>query len=65
MICDQSYSPDEFQGSPAPSARRDKATPFINCVEALVPAPIPPAIETLFTHLARRRLRKRATEEPR
>jgi hypothetical protein len=62
MIGDQSYSPHELQESHAPSA--DMATPFINRAEVPVPA-IPPAIETLFTQLVRRRLRKRATEEAR
>jgi hypothetical protein len=63
MIGDQDYSPHEFQESHAPSS--DMATEFINCADVPVLAPIPPAIETLFTQLARRRLRKRATEEAR
>ena len=65
MIGDQSYAPDEFPGSRAPSAPLDVAAPFINCAEVPVSAPIPSAIETLFTQLARRRLPKRATEEAR
>jgi hypothetical protein len=67
MIGDQSYAPNEFPGSRAPSAPLDVAAPFINCAEAEVPvsAPIPSAIETLFTQLARRRITKRATEEAR
>lgn len=58
-----SYAPDEFQGSREPSAPLDVAAPFVNCAEAPVSAPIPSAIETLFTQLARRRLPKRAIEE--
>jgi hypothetical protein len=43
----------------------DLAAPFINCAEGSVSAPLPSAIETLFTQLARRHLQKRATEETR
>ena len=60
-----SYTPDEFQGSRAPSVPLDLAAPFINCAEGSVSAPLPSAIETLFTQLARRHLQKRATEETR
>ena len=37
----------------------------IACAEAPISVPVPPAVETLFTQLARRRLRGRAAEEVR
>jgi hypothetical protein len=65
MIGGQNCSPDELQGSRAPFAPLDTATSHIKCTEAPVSAPVPPAIETLFTQLVRRRLRSRAPEETR
>jgi hypothetical protein len=65
MAGGQNCSPDELQRSRAPIAPRDIATSLIKCTEVPVSAPVPPAIETLFTQLARRRLRSRATEERR
>ncbi len=64
MIDGQSCSP-ELQRSRAPIAPPDIATSLIKCTEAPVSGPVPPAIETLFTQLARRRLRSRAPEETR
>jgi len=58
-----SYALDEFQESREPSAPLEVAAPVVNCPEP--PTPIPSAIETLLTDLARRRLPKRATEETR
>lgn len=65
MMNEQSCSPHELQRIRAPIASPEITTPLVNCAEVSVPAPIPPEIETLFTQLARRRLRKRATEETR
>ena len=61
----QSCSSDELQRARAPIAPPDIATSLIKCAEVPVSAPVPPAIETLFTQLARRRLRSRATKETR
>lgn len=63
MIDGQSCSADEPQQACAPSAPADNA--LMQCTEGRVSEPIPPTIETLFTQLARRRLRNRAAEEPR
>ena len=41
------------------------ASPLIGHAEVSIPAPVSPPVETLFTQLARRRLRGRATEETR
>jgi hypothetical protein len=65
MIGGQNCSPDELQGSRALIAPPDIATSHTECTEAPVSAPVPPAIETLFTQLARRRLRSRVPEETR
>ena len=65
MIGGQNSSSDERQGSRAPSAPPDLATSHIKYTEAPVSAPVLPAIETLFTQLARRRLQSRASEETR
>jgi hypothetical protein len=65
MIGGQNCSSDELQGSRAPIVPPDLAMSLIKCTEAPVSAPVPPAIETLFTQLARRRLRSRAPEETR
>jgi hypothetical protein len=64
MMGGQNCSP-ELQRSRAPIAPPDIATSLIKCTEVPVSAPVPPAIETLFTQLARRRLRSRAPEERR
>ena len=60
MVGGQNCSPDELQRSRAPMPPPDIPT-LTKCSEA----PVPPAIETLFTQLARRRLRSHATEETR
>ena len=65
MIGGQGCSPDEPQQARAPIAPLHITTPLIHCAEAPVSAPNPPAIETLLTQLARRRLRNRAIEETR
>jgi hypothetical protein len=65
MIGEQNCSPDEPEQAHAPIVPLHITTPFIRCAEMPVSAPIPPAIETLFTQLARRRLRNRAIEETR
>lgn len=58
-------SAEESQRARTPIASADIASPVIGCAEIPVPAPIPPAVETLFIQLARRRLGGRATEETR
>jgi hypothetical protein len=65
MVGGQNCSPDKLQRSRPPIPPPDIATSLIKCSEVPVSAPVPPAIETLFTQLARRRLRSRATEETR
>ena len=64
VIGEQSCSPDEAQHARAPITPSDMASPVIGCAEVPTAALIPP-METLFTQLARRRLRGRATEETR
>ena len=61
MIGGQSC-PNETQHACAPIASPDMALPRRACADVPAAAPAPP-IETLFTQLARRRLRSRATEE--
>ena len=61
----QSRCPEEPQRARTPIASPDIASPVIGCAETPVPAPVPPAVETLFIQLARRRLGGRATEETR
>jgi hypothetical protein len=61
MIGGQSCSSDELQLTRARIAPPNTATPLVKCAEA----PVVPAIETVFTQLARRRLRIRTTEETR
>jgi hypothetical protein len=61
MIDGQS-SPHELRRTRAPITSPDITTPLVNCADPALP---PPEIETLFTQLARRHLRKRATEETR
>ena len=65
MIGGQSCSPDDLQRARAAITPPDIATPLIECAEVPFSAPIPPAIATLFTELARRRFRIRAKEEKR
>lgn len=62
---EQSCSPDEPQRARTPIAPPNMASPLIGHVEASTSAPVPPPVETLFTQLARRRLRGRTTEETR
>jgi hypothetical protein len=61
----QNCSPEKPQGARTPIAAPDIAGPGMGCAETPVPAPVPPAVETLFIELARRRLDGRATEETR
>jgi len=65
MMGGPSCSPDEPQQARAPIAPLHITTPVIHCAEASVSVSVPPAIETLLTQLARRRLRNRAIEEKR
>jgi hypothetical protein len=60
---EQSCSPDEPQRARTPIASPNIASPLIGHAEASISAPVPPPVETLFTQLARRRLRSRTTEE--
>lgn len=62
---EQSCSPDEPQRARTPIAPPNIASPLIGHAEASISAPVPPPVETLFTELARRRLRGRTTEETR
>jgi hypothetical protein len=61
----QGCSSDELRRSRTPMAPPDLTTSLIKCVEVPVSAPVPPPIETLFTQLARRRLRSRDPAETR
>lgn len=61
----QNCSPEGLPRARTPIASPDIASPVIGCAETPVPAPVPPAVETLFIQLARRRLGSRATEETR
>jgi hypothetical protein len=61
----QNCSPEETQPACTPIASPDIAWPVTGCAETPVPAQVPPAVETLFIQLARRRLGGRATEETR
>ena len=54
-----SSSPEELQRARTPIVLSNIASPF----QERAGVPIPPPVETLFTQLARRRLRGRATEE--
>ena len=58
-------SPEETQLARTPIASSDIASPVIGSAETPVPAPVPPAVETLLIQLARRHLGGRATEETR
>ena len=61
----QSCSPDEPQRARTLIAPSNIASPLLELAGAPISAPVPPPVETLFTQLARRRLRGRATEETR
>jgi hypothetical protein len=62
---EQDCSPDEPQRARTPHAPPSIASPLIGHAEASISAPVPSPVETLFTQLARRRLRGRTTEETR
>jgi hypothetical protein len=64
-MAEQSCSPDEPQRARTPIAPANIASPLIGHPEASISAPVPPPVETLFTQLARRRLRGRTREETR
>jgi hypothetical protein len=64
-MAEQNCSPDEPQRARTPMAPANIASPLIGYAEATILAPVPPPVETLFTQLARRRLRGRTTEETR
>jgi len=63
MISAQSCFPNALQPTRASIASLDITMPFVDCADASARAPIPPEIETLFTQLARRRIRSGATQE--
>jgi hypothetical protein len=62
---EQTGSPHKVQRTRRLITPPDVAALPAKCAEVPVPALIPPEIETLFTQLARRRLRRRAQEETR
>lgn len=62
---EQTGYPHKVQRTRPMIAPPDVAALPVRCAEVPVPAPIPLEIETLFTQLARRRLRKCAIEETR
>jgi hypothetical protein len=62
---EQTGSPHKVQRTRPLIAPPDVAALPVNYAEVPVPAPIPLEIETLFTQLARRRLRRRVLEETR
>jgi hypothetical protein len=59
----QARSPDQTQQAHAQIALPDIPASLIAGAEVPVAAPVPPAIETLFTQLARRRLPSRPAKE--
>ena len=63
MIGEQSGSPPELQPTPISIATPDVTTPLVDGAGVSARAPVPPEVETLFTQLARRRLRSRASQE--
>ncbi len=65
VISQRSGSAADRQRSPATITPPDPATLLLGCTEEPFSAPIPPAIESLFTELAQRRLRNRATQDKR
>ena len=62
VINEQCCCAHELRRTRARIASPDITTPLVNCADPALPSA---EIETLFTQLARRRLRKRATEETR
>jgi hypothetical protein len=64
-ISEQTGSPHRVQRTRSLIAPPDVAALPVNSAEVPVPAPVPPQIETLFSQLARRRLRRHALEETR
>jgi hypothetical protein len=60
---EQASSPHELQRTRSVITPPDVAAPAVTCADVPVPEAIPPEIETLFTQLARRRLRRRAPQE--
>ena len=63
VMAGQNCSPEEPQRTRTAIESLDIASPVIGFAETPVPAPVPPAVETLFIQLARRRLGGRATKE--
>jgi len=62
---EQSCSPDEPQRARTSIAPRHIALPLRGRAEVPISEPVLPPVETLFSQLARRRLRGRTTEETR
>jgi hypothetical protein len=62
---EQTSSPHELQRTRPAIAPPDVAAPAVTSPDVPVPEVITPEIETLFTQLARRRLRRRAPQETR
>ena len=60
---EQTSSPHELQRTRSAVALPDVLAPAVTCADVPVPEAIPSEIETLFTQLARRRLRKPALQE--
>ncbi len=60
---EQTSFPHELQRTRSAVAAPDVAAPAVTCAYMPVPEAIPREIETLFTQLARRRLRRRAPQE--
>jgi len=63
MISEQSCSQHELQPTSVSIATPDVTTPLVDGAEVFARAPVPPEVATLFTQLARRRLRSRASQE--
>jgi len=63
-MAEQSCSPEPRRAR-TPMVPANSASPLIGYAEATILAPGPPPVETLFTQLARRRLRGRTPEETR
>lgn len=60
---ERTSSPHELQRPYSAIAPLDVAEPAVTCADVPVREAIPPEIETLFTQLARRRLRRRAPQD--
>jgi hypothetical protein len=65
LIGGQSCSSDEPQRGRVPASAPDVRSPLRGRVVVPAEVPVPRPVETLFTQLARRRLRSRATKEKR